>query len=303
MRRKNAVAALAILLWTTWLLGQVFRDSTWLTGMFFYIPSPVLFLFLLVCSWHAWRTHHRFVSSLPAGMALLPLFFVLCVENRLISARPENVNADTLRLVHWNVARGHLGWNGIETALRQHKADICVLSEVPTEVDIVSTARSFGEVYTSVRFGNMAVIANGSLLNGHWLQLEGGLKAYGVTWESPHGICKVMVVDLAANIRLAREPRLVQARSLMVDFGADIVAGDFNAPRRSRALSPLPAGFSHAYEVAGSGCSYTWPVPCPVYSIDQCILGQRIKPLSYDLESSWRSDHRRQVLDFTIEGQ
>lgn len=92
-----------------------------------------------------------------------------------------------------------------------------------------------------------------------------------------------------------------EIRKLMVAWDADIVVGDFNAPRRSRALSPLPSGFVHAYEATGSGWSYTWPIPFPVYAIDQCILGSRISPVVYDLESSWRSDHRRQILEFTIQ--
>ena len=89
----------------------------------------------------------------------------------------------------------------------------------------------------------------------------------------------------------------------MADWEPDLVVGDFNAPRRSRALSPLPSGFVHAYEAVGSGWSYTWPVLCPLYSIDHCIVGQRIHPVVYNLESSWHSDHRRQVLEFTIKSK
>jgi len=300
-RRRHIVVALALFLWLVWVLGQVFRDSTWLTGIFFYIPSPVLVFFLLGCSCYFWRMDHRFIARLLASLALLPAFTVLRVENHFSTVKHNMVHENTLRLLHWNIFYGHFGWNGIENVLRQSKADICVLSEIPKKLDIQATARSFGQGYYATRINNLAVITRGAILDGKWLINQNGVRAYGIVWESPQGNCRVLVVDMASNPLLSREPRLLQIRMLMVDWGADIVVGDFNAPRRSRALSPLPSGFVHAYETAGSGCSYTWPLPCPVYAIDQCILGPRIRPVEYDLESSWRSDHRRQILDFTID--
>ena len=301
LQRRRLIITSATLLWLLWFLGQIFRDSTWLTGLLFYMPSPVLLFFLLGCCCCAWRANHRGVAGLLAGLALVPAILVLCVENRLCTGEQDTPDADTLRLVHWNVFRGHLGWDGIENDLQRCGGDLYVLSEIPKKADAQATATSFGRDFSGIRISNLAVVARGSLQEGNWLQQQGGLKAYGVVWQSPQGNCRVLVVDLASSLRLAREPRLLAVRKLMVDWHADIVVGDFNAPRRSRALSPLPPGFVHAYEAVGSGCSYTWPLPCPVYAIDQCILGQRIWPVKYDLESSLRSDHRRQVLDFAIE--
>ena len=183
--RRHIVAAFALPLWLIWVFGQVFRDSTWLTSQFFYIPSPVLLFFLVGCSCYAWRKNHRLVAGLLASIALLPAFFVLCVENRFRTGEQNRPNGDALRLVHWNVFRAYLGWDGIENALRQRKADICVLSEIPKEADIQATARSFGQGYSAIRISNLAVVARGSLRDGKWLRREGGVKAYGVVWESP----------------------------------------------------------------------------------------------------------------------
>lgn len=76
--------------------------------------------------------------------------------------------------------------------------------------------------------------------------------------------------------------------------------GDFNAPRRSLAFSQLPTGFRHAYDAAGAGWSYTWPVPVSFLAIDQCIIGPRLKLVHYELQSTWMSDHRLQVVDFEL---
>ncbi len=298
---RRWIIVLALLTWATWLLGQFLRDCTLLTSFFFYIPSPILVVLMSGCAFYAWLTRGRRVAGVLLCLALVPAVFVIFIENHFFTGRPDDSDADTLRLVHWNVFRGHMGWEEIVADLRQREPDLCVLSEIPIDADIPSTAASFGEDYCGVQFGNLAVIARGTLLDGTWLQRGGGVMAYGVRWQSPQGSCRVLVVDLAANLSLAREPRLLAIQELMVDWEADVVVGDFNAPRRSRALSSLPSGYVHAYDAAGSGYSYTWPMPCPVYAIDQCIVGQRVRPEAYALENSWRSDHRRQVLDFTLQ--
>ncbi len=110
----------------------------------------------------------------------------------------------------------------------------------------------------------------------------------------------MFAVDIGASLFNPRDPRLRKLTALMQTERPDLVVGDFNSRRRSRALCPLPGGFEHAYDAAGSGWSYTWPVPCPVLAIDQCIVGTRITPVMYELTSTLRSDHRMQTLDFIV---
>ena len=300
-RIKHLIITATWLLWTLWLTGQLFRDYTLPTSLLFYIPSPVVFVCMSACGYYAWCNHTRHMARALAIFAFVPAVFVLGVENRFGKENERSFAGDTLRLVHWNVFSGQTGWEGLVDDIQRCVPDVCVLSEIPEETDIQSMALSLGQDYSGIRFSNLAVVARGFLQDGTWLQDHDGVKAYGVIWHSLQGMCRVLVVDLEATVLLAREPRLLAVRKLMIEWDADIVVGDFNAPRRSRALSPLPSGFVHAYEVVDSGWSYTWPVPCPVYAIDQCILGQRISPVSYDLESSWRSDHKRQLLEFTID--
>ncbi len=86
----------------------------------------------------------------------------------------------------------------------------------------------------------------------------------------------------------------------MERYRPDLIVGDFNAPRRSRALSELPTGYGHAYDTSGSGFSYTWPVPVPMYSLDQCIHARRVTPIRYDLLQSVYSDHCCQLFNFAL---
>ncbi len=297
------VIILALLSWIAWILGQVFRDANGLTGLFFYIPSVFLFVFLAACGGYAWRQSHRRIAGLLALLALSPLLWVVCVENRLFARPHDGPDGQMLRLVHWNVWGGRTGWTDIEASLKDCKPDLCVLSEIPDNLDVQETAYSFGPEYQAVQMSNMAVWARGSLTETQRFRSKKGVKTWGLVWQSPQGDCRVLVVDLASSLSSPRAPRLQAVRELMTEWKADLVVGDFNAPRRSHALSPLPSGFTHAYDAVGSGCSYTWPMPCPVYAIDQCVVGPRIRPQTYTLESSWRSDHRRQVLEFSIESE
>lgn len=301
----SVLLALPWLAWCLWLVGQLARDATWLTGLCFYIPSPALLLGLVIGATISWRKKRRRAASLLLAPTLLVSIFVLGIENRLIGTRPalnnEGTSSDpTLRLVHWNVFSGKLGWDSIQDTLRATGADLCILSEVPDELNAAEFARSFGEEYTAVRRKNLAVIARGELEPPEWLHNEGRFRVFGVCWHSPAGTCRVVVADLPADLLVKRDPLLRRVAQSMIRWRADLVAGDFNAPRRSRALCPLPRGFVHAYDVAGRGYSATWPVPAPLYAIDHCILGERVQALRYDLQSSLRSDHRMQVLDFEL---
>ena len=146
----------------------------------------------------------------------------------------------------------------------------------------------------------MAIVARGSLEKGHSLVNTERTKAYTVTWTGRAGSLILVAVNLSSSLSFHRDPGLQALCEGMQRVQPDIVVGDFNAPRRSRALEPLPKGFRHAYDCAGSGWSYTWPVPCPVYAIDQCIVGSRVRPIRYFLVSTLRSDHRAQVMDFAV---
>src|SRR5262249_21619073 len=103
---------------------------------------------------------------------------------------------------------------------------------------------------------------------------------------------------LPSSLAIERAPLLARVRGLIEEGRPDLVVGDFNAPRRSLGLSELPDGYAHAYDAAGTGWSYSWPVPIPLWAIDQCVVGPRVEALRYDLRSTAASDHRLQRLEF-----
>jgi endonuclease/exonuclease/phosphatase family metal-dependent hydrolase len=150
----------------------------------------------------------------------------------------------------------------------------------------------------------MAIVGRGKLTIGKNLMHDQAW-AHLATWE-PIGAAvgarplTLLLGHLPSSLLIARHPRLQEIRSLIEMHHPDLIVGDFNTPRRSWVFAHLPKGYAHAYDVAGSGWSYTWPVPCPLWAIDQCIVGPRVEAIRYELHSKWASDHRLQRLQFRL---
>ena len=285
-----------------WALGQILRDRNWWTGLMFYVPSPGLVAWLLLMLIIA-----RTSRCLTLGLLIAPLGMLLGVENQWI--RPENPGTETvssettvsrattnpvpMRLIHWNLAGGVMGWEKQWRHIESLNPDIIVLSEIPELFD-AATQTGFDVLVID----GMAVACHGSMTRSGPLVRGGALQAWHVTCQLSEGPLEVMIADMTSRIGVPRDPYLRPFVALLADRKIDVSVGDFNAPRRSLAFCDLPAGYRHAYDAAGAGWSYTWPVPVPFLAIDQCMVGPRLKPVHYELQSTVLSDHRLQILDF-----
>lgn len=299
----------SLLLVILWGYGQFVRDWSWLTGLMFYVPSPLVCLWLLLAVWQLRRpaaSDHN-SANWPRRICLMVLTVPLCVvgfvENQwTVPPRPAKSAAESggdtpaatrLRLIHWNVCRPARLWEQQKLRIRAQNADVIVLSEISDSITDTDFA------------GYFVVRRKAMLIAARWpIDATGGL----VTGGAMHAFCVravgqanrpvIMIADMASAVHLARDPFLRPLIAQSVQLKADLIVGDLNAPRRSRALSDLPPGYAHAYHAAGSGWSYTWPIPMPVLAIDQCVCGPRVQPVNYQLQSSVLSDHRMQILDF-----
>ncbi len=295
-RLLYAVSAAGLVVFAAWAVGQAFRDRTWVTGLLFYLPTPLLLAALLVLGAAALRARLRKLGALLLLLASVHAVFVAAVENSF-APRPEaDPSSGVVRVVHWNVCWGVTGWPDARRLLLDLDADGYVLSEPPREF----SADDFPG-YDTVRLsGPVAVAVRGRLAEVRTLRDSRVAKVHAVTWRSERGELLLFVADFPSSLRVHRHPQLTDLNALVAEHGPDLVLGDFNAPRRSAALSALPPGYAHAYDAAGSGWSYTWPVPAPVYSIDQCVFGPRVLPVRHDLVTSRLSDHRLQQFTFRL---
>jgi len=300
--RANPWFMPGIVLWLGWLVGQIARDANPVTAFLFYIPSPLVAAVLWAGARAAMTSDERNRSGLLVLLSLLPLCSVLFVENHIFRRtppiKPDAIPALTSRpfkVVHWNMARGRLGRDLAFKRLRREEADCYVLSEAPADM----RKGDIGPGYDFTRIGVVTVAARGDLLDARCITGDEPLRAYFMLWQKdrdrPDRTVRLLVVDMPSSLLTPRAPALRRLRRLFVQYRADLIIGDFNAPRRSRALARLPSGYVHAYDAVGAGWSCSWPLPVPVFAIDHCIVGRRLEPLRYDLDSSLFSDHRLQV--------
>jgi vancomycin resistance protein VanJ len=287
-----------------WGLGQIGRDRTWLTGVCFYLPSPeVAGLGLLVFA-ILLRLRSRRLAALSLVLALPPIVLTLAFENTLRrpgAIRPRGARAQpvVVRLVHWNVARGRLGWEDALRDLRARPADVYVLSEAPPNRDWSREAKAWGADWQAVSAHEGVVLARGRLSPG-LLRATRGSWAWPVEWTDGSIALRLLVVDLTPRLSVARRPLLDWIADQVSRLRPDVIVGDFNTPRRAYGLSPLSPGYRHAYDLAGSGWSYTWPVPLPLIAIDQCFVARRIGVRRYALDSTLHSDHRLQLVELEV---
>lgn len=289
-KRPRFLATVMCLAALAWGIGQVFRDCTYLTGLCFYLPTPIVLLASVGC---AIRLRRQRSAAFWLAMTASAVFIchLLVIENRYF-ARPNQTAHATYRLMHWNVFRGYAGHDRLAAAIQQVPADIYVFSEVPDDFELAV------DEFHQVRLGNMLVAANGPLNQPNRLETRDGLRLFSMTWQSPSGPIPIIVADMDSSIAVHRHPLLTELTNWIESERPSLIVGDLNAPRRSAALSELPSGYEHAYESCGSGWSATWPVPIPVYAIDQCIHDASVLPIRYELRSTSLSDHRQQIFEF-----
>jgi vancomycin resistance protein VanJ len=283
-----------------WVIGQIFRERFGLTGLCFFIPSPLIAVIGLAAAFRYRRKGLLHQCRWALALAAVPLLAVVAIENHWTARQAMKSGPNTMRLVHWNVWHGTLGRPGIGAVLAEYNADICVLSEPPDTIDFDTIDQRTDTGYNTVRVGDMAVIACGTLTREATFRIgegSGGL----LSWNNKNQTISLLVADLPSRITAARGPMLMELQRRIDEHHPDIIVGDLNSPRRCHSLANLPRGYAHAYDTAGKGWSYTWPAICPLWAIDHCMTGPRIRTLHYSLRSTTVSDHRLQCLDFEID--
>ena len=303
--RSFLAGARAVVVWVgvgtfgVWAVGQLARDATFVTGLCFYLPSVLVVGVLAVVAVTLAVAHRRRSALLLALLGVPPLAFVGVVENDFVP-KPAGPPGE-YRLMHWNV-KGRPVRPGVGEYLLAENTDLYVLTDMAGPAHVEVFRDQLGPGYTAETFGELAVVGRGRVEVGEELAHRGEFVVRAVTWTPADRPISLLVVDLPSDIWVARDPLLREVNDWIDRRRPDLVVGDFNAPRRSWALSNLPTGYRHAYHTAGDGWGATWRVRTPMYTIDQCIHGPRVRPVRYRLGGlGGQSDHLYQVFDFGLE--
>ncbi|MCG8458615.1 MAG: hypothetical protein MI919_20235 [Holophagales bacterium] len=297
--RKLLLCATAVL-GPAWVAGRLLGDGVLWTALLFYIPTPLVAALAVSSAAVSWR-ERRSLALVALAVAALALVYLGRTEIRWARPVEPADRKGVYTLVQWNVFRNYLPWSWKIERLRAISAHVFVLNELPRQVSRGNWALRLGPGMQYSSLAQTMVACRGEVLEEE-VEVEPGLVALWVRCRIDGHELSILAVDMAADPTLARDPVLAHLAARIAERRPDLVAGDFNAPRRSRRLQALPAGYRHAYEVAGGGWPYTWPMPLPMLAIDQCIAGPRLRPLAHRFVTTFASDHRLQILDFLVEG-
>lgn len=276
-----------------WAVGQTARDASLPTALLFYVPSLVVATALLGVAAAVCLAHRR---SLAIVLMAAPALLVgLVGEHRWLPRSPAPAqNESKLRLLHWNVSGGWSGLDQIADEIARGAPDVVALSEAPERVARRVAAELPGLEFRSL--GALSVVAP-RIDAVDWIERSHELQAITAKLVWRERSVRLVVVNLASSPWVPRRPSLERVRAVMGEMAPDLVVGDFNAPRRSRALERLPSGYRHAYEEAGWGWSASWPMPLPLLSLDHVLVGPRWRATSYALHGTPWSDHRLQLVE------
>lgn len=290
--RFGRIGPATSLLLAGWAVGQLARDWSLPTAWLFYVPSLLWAAALaLVAALRRWRGEPAVASVLAA---LAPLAVGLALEHRWGEPpRSENrPHRAVFTLIHWNISGG---WREADRQLATvvgHDPDLLVLSEANERAAAPYDAALDGfEVRT---LGGLTIAARGSV-SAEWLDRRRELQTVLARCRVDRSELSILAVNLTSAVTVPRAPLLDQVLARIRERSPDLVVGDFNAPRRSRAFGRLPAGWHHGYEVAGRGWSATWPQPLPLLAIDQLLVGPNWGVVDYRLLAGPGTDHRLQL--------
>lgn len=296
-------AAGAVVVCASWWIGWFFKDETPFTQWLFFIPPIAVIVFGFL--WLFLTLRYRFILiQFFVFITIGACFYKVLVTDHRWNPPPTGLPANNIRILHWNTAWGVLGVESIVRTMSYDNPDIVVISE-PPRLDMISDiayhALGMENVFTDL---GMTVASQYPITYLGEIGIE-NLAAWHANIDTDKGRIELVAADMVSRPNLQRKPPLqaladwVGARTNTTPL---VIIGDFNTPHDSVAFGPLRRRMRQAYEVHGRGWPYTWPIPFPVYAIDQTWVSHGITVNDYFLKEATYSDHRRQIIDISLNG-
>jgi hypothetical protein len=284
-----------------WLVGWFGKDRTLLTMWCFFIPAPAAAACLA-----AWLAILRAQAPRRLRAAVKVVLVLMLLKTAFVDFawhRPARAPESAMRVVHWNTARGVRGSERLFHSLTNDRSDICLLSEAPISFNTVGLANELLGMEHIWTESGMMLLSRYPFQPMHEIALDNA-HAWAARVDTPQGLLDIVAIDLISHPLLDRYAPIAELSAWLDQREPDVpvlVLGDFNTPRDALSFQPLRRRLAHAYETAGWGWPYSWPVPLPVYAIDHAWMSQRVRILDYRLKTTLMSDHRRQIMDIELQ--
>lgn len=279
-----------------------FRDRHLLTGLIYYVASPVSMVLLLLFSAVCLRRESRIKRRVAIG--LIPVaacwaFNAQWIENE---APEQSAPKPSHRVMFWNVCEGKLGWSGVFDTIRKQDPDVIALAEaeglkVHTDDFFEQHFPGYQRIYLPRR---LLLLSRLPIVSRNRLRWVRGAVHESVVIESRQGPVTVVFSDVASAIWMHRKApveSLVEATGKLA--GPVIVVGDLNTPVDSLFFDEFRHTYTNAFEGSGNGLHTTWPMPLPVIAIDHMWGNDWINFANARILWTLASDHRPLVAEFS----
>jgi vancomycin resistance protein VanJ len=241
------------------------RDAVPFVATVYYATPPLVGAGLLLPAGTSWLLLGRRTLALLIFLAVL-LLVAWQVELSVFRNEPA---PGQLRVLFWNVKGGARGWHRVARDVAARNADLVLLVEANRRAE--------------------------RLLPEYRWRRPGRTLAIGVRGT----IGDSEIVSLGAGGRAAVARVTVRERPLMVVV-VDIASNPLQHRREAFARLAFDAWrpeLRHAFEAAGLGADWTWPMPLPILAIDHVWIGPALVPRAARHDGTPASDHRAVVVE------
>lgn len=279
------------------------QDHYHLPAIVFYMLSPASILgcagFAGVLFWLLGRNRNA------ARMLLVAVACVVWVGGTMFHFHPQAERSDqSVRVLFWNVFRGHLGWDAILDLIHDESPDIVVLAETGKP----RVSKDFWTEYCP-DYDHCATFPHQVVVLSKY-----PIDESAILHHSPQGffgrlqLCidrdklALIVCDLPGNPWRRRSESTALLTELAAEYSGTpaVIVGDMNTPVDSVYIDQLRTRFRNAFSLNGYGYHATWPMPLPVIAIDHCWVSHHIEVAACSIKWTAGSDHRPIVADLII---
>jgi vancomycin resistance protein VanJ len=190
------------------------------------------------------------------------------------------------------------GWDPVFAALRSFDADVIgIVGCDPLDEQMLSRLRREFPDCEVAEFSHSMVLLSRYPITFRRIEMTAALTSAWRAFSLPgRNFSSWWLTSLVVRSIFARG-RSNHWEILPLSF---VIMGDFNTPIESVFLEPLRDNYLNTIEQGGRGFDCTWPVPCPVLTIDQMWVNQSWKVQSSQLGWTWVSDHRPIVSEISL---
>jgi hypothetical protein len=305
------------------LMAEIVRDISVFWALCLYIPLLPIGLFAII--WDlSWRGKSFIIPYTLTTLGLIAVSIQTVQLSYYYPASTMPQQVQVIRLLQWNTLwggkypfshRSYLHtWDRLREKIVQQQADIIVLNEPPQDARLTQLAEQLGDDWNMVNFEPIKTCQRCtvmfSVLSPYPMQRERYANPrYGngfiIRIDMPQRRLRLLVVDGESKYNQLRMPFLSDIyQTVMQQYAQqqpiDVIAGDFNAIRRSRGFDDYPT-MGEGYWLAGEktqGWRGTWKSYLPLFDIDHVWLSHSFKPIYTQFLFDFASDHRGQLVTF-----